>query len=57
MYVYRQNDLQALQDEMEQFWRAALRFNSYLRNPIGAHEAKEFRQVQELPLIKAALAP
>ena len=54
MYVHRIADLEALQNDMEQFWKAAQIFNSCLRNRTGP-ESAEFMAAQRLPLINAKL--
>lgn len=53
--VYRLTDLQALYDEMEQFWNASRHFNGYLRDPTNSAQISEFKRLRELPLIKNVL--
>jgi hypothetical protein len=57
MHVYRQSDLQSLQDDMEQFWRAAKQFNSYLRFSVRDPQLDQIRSILEIPLVKATLSP
>ncbi len=55
MYVYRLNDLKILEDEMEQFWEAALYFNAYLRESDNKTKFNHWTRIHNFPIFKAAL--
>lgn len=54
MFVYRKDDLSVLQGNMEEFWRAALHFNSYLRFSARDPKTKQFQDLLSIPIIKTA---
>jgi hypothetical protein len=56
MFVYRTSDLQSLQRDMEHFWKASQKLNSYLRLPSRSPESEAFRQLVTLPLVDRILA-
>lgn len=55
MYVYRLNDLKILEDEMDQFWEAALYFNAYLREADPKTKYNHWSRIHTFPIFHAAL--
>ena len=56
MFVYRLADLDALYDEMEQFWWAIFYFNGYLREPANAGRIAEHDKLRTFKAIEARLS-
>jgi hypothetical protein len=55
LYVYTALGLSAIQRDMEQFWKAAMCFNSYLRFRSNPDQQMEFERIKKQPVIKRAL--
>jgi hypothetical protein len=52
MFVYRQNDLIGLRDEIREFWRAVFLFQIHLRIP----NEEQFLRLYDVPPIQQALS-
>jgi hypothetical protein len=55
MFVYRLKDLKILENEMDQFWEAALYFNAYLRETMEKPKANHWERINNFPIFKSAL--
>ena len=56
MYVYRMADLEALYEQMKEFWWAMFYFNGYLRRPTEAGRFAELAKARGFPQISRALS-
>jgi hypothetical protein len=56
LYVYRTDDLDALYEQMEQFWYAVFYFNGYLRQPQHPGRVEEFHQLCAYPQIQQEIS-
>jgi hypothetical protein len=54
-FVYRNDDLISLRDEIKEFWRAVFLFTLYLRLPSSATSEEEFQKLYTAPPIQRAL--
>lgn len=52
MFVYRIEDLKALENEMDQFWEASLYFNAYLREKLGKTKSNHWERINNFQIIK-----
>ena len=52
LFVYRIGDLNALEDEMDQFWEASLYFNAYLREKSGKTKSNHRERINNFQIIK-----
>ena len=52
MFVYRIEDLNALENEMDQFWEASLYFNAYLREKPGKTKSNHWERINNFQIFK-----
>jgi hypothetical protein len=56
LFVYRQEDISALRDEIKDFWMAAFIFTAYLRLPTSEIGEQQFQKLYSVPPIQRALS-
>lgn len=52
MFVYRIEDLNTLENEMDQFWEASLYFNVYLRDKSGKSKSNHWERINNFQIFK-----